>query len=88
MPKKKKIGPPSKFDGTKLCWWCKYFSYDSGCQGYSDMTPGWGMEIGCLKGYWRFEQFETSESEFRNAIHHAVDCKDFESVILEKTTCK
>ena len=88
MAKKKKIGPPSKFDGTKLCWWCKHFRYDTGDGGYSEMTPGYEMTMRCNKDHWDFDTLETSEDEFRNMIHHAVDCKDFESNLLEKTTCK
>ena len=79
------IGPPSRFDGTKLCWWCKYFYYDQGSQGYSDMTPGWEGRFECTKDHWKMNLVDTSEESFRNNIHHAVDCSDFESVLLQKT---
>ena len=80
----KKILPPSKLDATKMCWWCKNFYYSRGEPGWSEYTPGSDFSIECLKSHWAFEQDSTSKDEFRNMISHAVDCADFESILLQE----
>lgn len=82
--KQKVIGAPSSYDGTKMCWWCKHFNYSEGSPGYSDMTPGYDVDMGCNLGKWLFDSTNTSAQELRNYLYHAVDCSDFESTILKQ----
>ena len=40
------------------CLDCEHFYFEPACHGYSDMTPGWDMRIGCYKDHWELDRYE------------------------------
>lgn len=65
---------------TKLCVVCKHICIDDD-PGYSELTPGDGATISCLKGKWQMYNNEGTKV-FRKNILQAGDCLDFEHVQL------
>ena len=68
----------------KNCLFCKHFHFDSGSPGYSEMTPGSDMSMGCElfsysrpKKYWQFSHAETTENKFRQYMVSAETCPDY-----------
>jgi hypothetical protein len=64
----------------KACWWCKYFEYRMGDDGYSEYTPGYNLAMECRKNHWTFDANMTSQSEFGENMQKAENCKDFKSI--------
>lgn len=61
----------------KLCWWCKHFYYTQGDSGYSELTPGYDMDMSCGKSKWKYDSCSTTLDEFRKNIESAKDCDKF-----------
>ena len=61
----------------KNCLFCKFFqlTYE---QDYSDLTPGAGLELGCNKRHWQFDEWEETEKDFRLHMLTAETCPDYE----------
>jgi hypothetical protein len=62
----------------KNCIDCKHFYMFSAEPGYSDMTPGTDMSIGCSKDKWRFRPMDDTECSFRDKMHTAKKCEHYE----------
>lgn len=66
---------------SKTCLDCKYWRFDGGEQGYSELTPGSDMYIQCEKGHWELHNGDADTAQcFRDVVALAVDCPDFEQV--------
>ncbi len=59
------------------CVNCRYFQYTTGEMGYSELTPGSDIEIGCLKSHWYNDNTETTALQFQENMNSANDCPDF-----------
>ena len=62
----------------KVCIYCQFFYLDPACAGYSDMTPGYAVEMNCQKGKWEFFSFEDSKTDFVKKLKTAETCPDFQ----------
>ena len=69
-----------KITDQSSCLCCQYFRYTTGCQNYSEWTPGYDAEIECLKSHWKVNNTETSENEFRDYMIMSVNCNDFKEL--------
>ena len=60
----------------RLCYDCKHClcSYEPD---WSDLTPGSGLELECVKGHWSFGD-DLSRTDLRKAMRTAATCADFE----------
>jgi hypothetical protein len=74
---------------SQTCWHCKHFSFEPGCDDYSEDTPGDPMSVHCNKmekgpdGNQRPRFIETdyiSEKRFRQLIETAWTCPHFEEI--------
>jgi len=62
----------------RTCLLCAHYQWDSGSDGYSEFTPGYGWSSGCRKGHFSMSGPETSVREYRGNLLRAVSCPDFE----------
>ena len=60
------------------CLDCEHFYFEPACRGYSDMTPGWDMRIGCYKDNWELDKYEDTTEDYREYLLSARECSDFE----------
>lgn len=61
----------------QTCLFCKYFEFHPEWPGYSDMTPGSPMSLGCYKDHWSSDDI----IDFRATMLTAQECPDYEQVI-------
>jgi len=61
----------------KLCLFCENFRLESGCKGFSEITPGYDFSMECLKNHWKFNSFSTDIKEYRKMMKKASTCKDY-----------
>lgn len=67
----------SKYPRT--CFDCRWFFLDFGTDDWSDMTPGEEAEMVCISGHFRFaRRDEMKNADYREAIHRAPTCENFE----------
>jgi len=65
----------------RTCLDCEYWNFYGGERGYSSLTPGSDMVIGCGRGHWRLINLEGgNEMSFRETVAMAAECKDFSPV--------
>ena len=68
----------------KICLFCKNFKYEPGEPGYSDVTPGSDLEVGCYLGYWELDAWGgDGVTSYREHQLKAQSCPDFELVDFE-----
>lgn len=67
-----------------MCIFCKHFYFSPGCDGYSEMTPGYPMTIACLKDHWEVDELEDTMRTFRTKMSTAKKCKDYEYIPIEQ----
>lgn len=65
----------------RTCWECRYLRYEAGMPDYSDQTPGWDAQLGCLKFHWELDPRNEDTASLRGKIFKAEDCVDFEPFI-------
>ena len=61
------------------CIACKHFYFESGHEGYSDMTPGYESTIKCLKGKWAINFCEDTNESYRLKLLSAEGCDAFDA---------
>lgn len=61
----------------RLCLSCRFFYINEGSPRYSEWTPGWDCEIGCLKGHWELDNYNCSAGTYRRHNESAVKCPDY-----------
>ena len=61
----------------RTCLLCKHFYFEPEEPGYSELTPGCEMKIGCYKEYWQFNP-QDEEQVYRIKMLTARSCKDYE----------
>lgn len=66
----------------KICLFCQYFYIDNSSPGYSEMTPGDNMHMGCRKDHWYFDPDDTTENQYRDMMAMARTCPDLVFVEL------
>jgi len=63
----------------KLCWHCKHCTFEDGCGGYSEYTPGWDASISCkVIPSHSITLGNVSGAEFKKFIEKAGGCEKFE----------
>lgn len=62
----------------KTCLECRYWHWEMGEDGYSEMTPGSDSSMECLKYHWRVRSTEDGRSDVRSKLMQAATCRDFE----------
>lgn len=60
------------------CVNCVHWSWDSGSDAYSDMTPGTDWSSDCGKGHWAMVGAGVSEQQFRDNMRTARRCADYQ----------
>ena len=75
--KRKKLPLAETETAGRLCWFCEHCYYSNGSPGYSEWTPGTDFSLECGKGYWDFDNFDDTLTEFREQIEAAMRCADF-----------
>ena len=63
----------------RLCIVCKHFYFESGHPGYSDMTPGYDAEMGCLKGLIRIDLLSDTTETYRSSLLTAQSCPEYKN---------
>jgi hypothetical protein len=62
----------------KLCIFCENFYLDLGSRGYSEYTPGWSGETGCIEGHWKITDDSLyAVKTYREGILKAKNCEDW-----------
>lgn len=62
----------------RICVFCKYFYLDMADPGYSSLTPGSDMAMGCRKGVWSHKKYDDGLEEYRANLLRAETCSKFE----------
>lgn len=63
----------------RICVLCKFFHFDGGSPGYSELTPGSSASMECFKGVWRESSLEYKSTEdYRRMMLTADACRHFE----------
>jgi len=82
---------PRVTGGAKFCWDCREFDFSGGDVGYSDLTPGDGVRVGCDGDVWIVSAESTlakggakvvrSARDFREALSMAETCGKFRKAL-------
>lgn len=72
---------------TQHCVLCKNIGFSGGEQGYSELTPGWGMELSCRRDIWTLGVGD-EERELITALQKGWTCELFELSNLAKEITK
>lgn len=71
----------------KPCYHCRYFDFDAGSPGYSEMTPGDDASARCGKRMWHYQHVDGFERvvgrktfplTIREALDTGLTCPHFE----------
>lgn len=63
----------------RVCIMCRYFYFDSGSPGFSEMTPGSDAFMECYKKHWDISlHCEETQKSFREKLLMAKSCDDFD----------
>ncbi len=66
------------------CLDCTWFYMEPSTPGYSEVTPGDDMEMGCRKCHWTLNNRRDDEASFRAKMQTATTCPDYEEVPIEE----
>jgi hypothetical protein len=61
----------------RFCALCQHFGIIEGQRDWSDVTPGNDFEMTCGKDHWKFDPFNTSETEYAKMMLTATKCQDY-----------
>lgn len=64
-------------DHPATCLCCKHLVLGDADHGYSDVTPGNGATIVCLKGYFNHDEFDMTAA-MEAVMSRAAECEDYE----------
>ena len=65
-------------DIPRVCVTCAHFYFDGATSGYSAVTPGSNMSLGCHKDIWKLEIYNDTTESYRAKILTALTCEHYE----------
>lgn len=65
--------PPKEFRRCSDCTYCS-LDYEGD---YSDLTPGEGATLECIKGKWKLVNYQFSRKELQEKMRTAIECPDY-----------
>jgi len=64
----------------KICIFCKRFAFETGEQGWSEVTPGSDAWVGCRDDVWTLDDYVDTTETYRAKLLSAETCKSFDPV--------
>jgi hypothetical protein len=72
---------------TRLCLECQRCVLDAAQPGYSEWTPGTGLELRCQVARWTFDPYAADKGQLAGWLRQAACCPDFVAVGTACAAC-
>ena len=71
----------------RVCATCRHFLYETGSEPVGEQTFDY-VTMRCVKNRWSLEPAEADAAEFRSTMVAAVDCSDYEEILVRPLPLK